>query len=262
MIVSSSALASNRGWLYAHTVAPAFQGAKKQAPGMLRPARRCDVEMDVAGQQTEHEHRREVTDRIGAVRMQHELGLRRRSRREVEQHRIVGIGFRVGRERRRRVQEIVVAMPARRRVADRDPGQLLLEARRTSRCRPPAVTTWRARPRANRSARSAGVSSVAAGMITAPSFITASIVSHSGATLPSITSTRSPRFTPSARSALARRFERSESSAKLSEVAPSPTMVSAGRAALSPRASSASNQSSAQLKWVGSGQRKSRHAAS
>ena len=41
-----------------------------------------------------------------------------------------------------------------------------------------------------------------------------------------------------------------------------PTMVSAGRAALSPFASSASNQSSAQLKWVGAGQRKPRHAAS
>ena len=101
---------------------------EERAPGVLRPSRRGDVEMDVAGHQAEHEHGREMADRIGPVRMQHELGLRRGSGGEVEQHRIVGVGLRVRRERGGRLQEIVVAIPARRRVADRDPGELLLEA--------------------------------------------------------------------------------------------------------------------------------------
>ena len=46
-----------------------------------------------------------------------------------------------------------------------------------------------------------------AGITTAPSFIAASIISHSGTTLPSISRMRSPRFTPSARSPLAIRFD-------------------------------------------------------
>jgi hypothetical protein len=40
-------------------------------------------------------------------------------------------------------------------------------------------------------------------MTTAPSFIAASITSHSGTTLPSISSTRSPRRTPRPRSQFA-----------------------------------------------------------
>ena len=40
-------------------------------------------------------------------------------------------------------------------------------------------------------------------MITAPSFMAARMTSHSGATLPSISSTRSPRLTPRPRSQLA-----------------------------------------------------------
>ena len=71
---------------------------------------------------------------------------------------------------------------------------------------------WRTRPRSNRSFRSFGVSNVDAGITTAPSFIAASITSHSGTTLPSISRMRSPRFTPSARKPLAMRLERSDSS--------------------------------------------------
>ena len=63
-----------------------------------------------------------------------------------------------------------------------------------------AVTTCRTSPRSTRSARSRGPSSVVAGMTTAPSLMQASITSHSGATLPSTSSSRSPRSTPSARS--------------------------------------------------------------
>ena len=50
-------------------------------------------------------------------------------------------------------------------------------------------------------------------MITAPSFIVARMTSHSGAMLPSMTSTRSPRRTPSARSQLATWPERAARSA-------------------------------------------------
>ena len=51
-------------------------------------------------------------------------------------------------------------------------------------------------------------------MTTRPSFIAASSAIHSGATLPSISSSRSPRSAPSARKALATRDEASDSSAK------------------------------------------------
>src|ERR1700722_6199666 len=54
---------------------------------------------------------------------------------------------------------------------------------------PASATTCRTAPRTRRSARSAGCSSVEAGMSTAPSFIAAKMNSHSGATLPSMSST-------------------------------------------------------------------------
>ena len=73
----------------------------------------------------------------------------------------------------------------------------------------------RARPRASRSAMSSLASSVVAGMTIMPSFIAASIVTHSGPTLPSISSSRSPRLAPSARKPLATRDELCDSSAKL-----------------------------------------------
>ena len=59
-----------------------------------------------------------------------------------------------------------------------------------SRGRPAHLATWsssvtimRARPRSTRSASSSVVSSVVAGITTTPSFIAASMISHSGATL-------------------------------------------------------------------------------
>ena len=72
--------------------------------------------------------------------------------------------------------------------------------------------TCRTSPRVIRSARSSGPSSVDAGMMTAPSFIAARMTSHSGAMLPSMTSTRSPRRAPSPRSQLATWLERAASS--------------------------------------------------
>ena len=66
-----------------------------------------------------------------------------------------------------------------------------------------SVITCRTCPRLIRSARSGGPSSVDVGMITAPSFIAARMVSQSGAMLPSMSSSRSPRRTPASRSQLA-----------------------------------------------------------
>ena len=62
-----------------------------------------------------------------------------------------------------------------------------------------------------------------AGMITAPSFMQASITSHSGTTLPSIRSTASPRRTPLARRKFATWLERRDRSAKDSLTSPPPS---------------------------------------
>ena len=67
---------------------------------------------------------------------------------------------------------------------------LVLTNTTPSRGRPAHLATWsssvtimRARPRSTRSASSSVVSSVVAGITTTPSFIAASMISHSGATL-------------------------------------------------------------------------------
>jgi hypothetical protein len=98
------------------------------------------------------------------------------------------------------------------------------------------------------------VSWVVAGMITAPSFIAASIASQSASSLPSMTRMRSPRFTPQERKVLATRLDDSESCAndRVTGGAVSLTRCSAGF--WLPRAKS-SNQSSAQLKSSSFGQR-------
>jgi len=96
-------------------------------------------------------------------------------------------------------------------------------------------------------------------MMTAPSFIAARMVSHSSTWLPSITMTRSPRRTPCCRSQPATRSELADSSAndQRRSVPSSSTIHSAGSSL--PRAMT-SNQSSAQLNSVSSGQRNSRYA--
>ena len=74
------------------------------------------------------------------------------------------------------------------------------------------------------------LSSVVAGMITAPSFMQASMTSQSGTTLPSMRSTASPRRTPWARRKFATWLERRDISAKVSFTSPaSSTTHSAGR---------------------------------
>lgn len=98
-------------------------------------------------------------------------------------------------------------------------------------------------------------------MTTARSFIAASAVSHSSAWLPSIMTMRSPGRTPWADSQLAAWSERRRSSSKLSRV-PVPSSSTMCSAVRSLSRAMASNQSSAQLKWVGRGQRNSARAAS
>src|SRR4029077_2071250 len=125
-----------------------------------------------------------------------------------------------------------------------------------------SVITCRTCPRDTRSTRSVGCSSVEAGMITAPSFIVARMISHSGTTLPSISSTRSPRATPSPRSQPATCDDRSDSDPYDSETSdPSSARIrSAGGYGSS--AAITSNQSSAQLNSSSAGQRNERRAAS
>ena len=99
-------------------------------------------------------------------------------------------------------------------------------------------------------------------MITAPSFIVARMTSHSGATLPSISSTRSPRATPSPRSQPATCDDRSDSDPYDSETSdPSSDRIrSAGRSGCS--AAITSNQSSAQLNSSSDGHSNEPSAAS
>ena len=112
-----------------------------------------------------------------------------------------------------------------------------------------------------RSRRSLSASSVVAGITTAPSFIAASIVSHSSTWLPSISTIRSPRPTPCARSQFASRSDRVTSSSNVSDRDdPSPSTTSNPTASF-PRAKP-SNQSSAQLNSSSAGHANDAQAAS
>src|SRR6185369_16271714 len=75
-------------------------GREEAAPGVLRPARRADVPMDVVRPQADPIHGREMADGIALVRVQHHLGLRRRAGREVEEEWIAGAGRPVRLEKR------------------------------------------------------------------------------------------------------------------------------------------------------------------
>ena len=152
-------------------------------------------------------------------------------------------------------------MPAR--AARRRPrcgSRSWLESREFRACRPRSRSRGaRARARTGRRDRPASAAS-SPGMITAPSFIAASMVSHSGTTLPSISNDAVAALDARARAA---RWRRGWSAPTVRRSVSRRGAIaddrSAGRsAAVAPRASSASNQSSAQLNWVGSGQRKSR----
>ena len=189
--------------------------------------------MDVARLQPDPVHRRQVADRIALVGVQHQLGLRGGARGEVEEQRdrrppSAPSGANVASAPSASANDCQPAGACRPR---RRCGWARRARRRTARRGSAAATTALTSPRSTRSTRSSGPSSVDAGIITAPSFMAASIVSHSGTTLPSISSTWSPRRTPRPRRWLATRLERSVISAKVrrSSVPSSSTIHSAGR---------------------------------
>ena len=124
-----------------------------------------------------------------------------------------------------------------------------------------AETTTETWPRSIRSARSAGRSSVLAGITTAPIFAAASMISQSGTVLPRNSRIRSPLRTRCSRSQPATWDERRDISAKLTCV--SPSAVTSHRAGWCGRsaASTPSNQSIAQLNSPVSGQRNPAYAA-
>jgi hypothetical protein len=220
----------------------------------------------VAGLQAGPVQRAEVAHRVAGVGVLHQLGLGCGAAGEVQQQRLVDAGLALRRVDRARVIGVGIAVPAGG------------GPRRRWRCAPPAparsgsspsnlpacdgvVTTARTRPRSKRSIRSSRLSSNVAGIITAPILMQASISSHSGTSLPSISSTRSPRATPRPSSQLATRLLRAAISAKVTFCSlPSSATIHSAVAWLS-RARS-SKWSSAQLKWASCGQRKPAWAAS
>ena len=186
-----------------------------------------------------------------------ELRARRRAGGEIEQHRIVGrASARRAESARSALDQRARRRASRRRLADRD---ALDVARRLPRISPrpaPCATRNFACPRSSRSAMSASLSCGIAGISTRPSFIAASIVTHSSGVAPSIIRSRSPRFAPIERRPLARRAGLPcDSSAKVRvSTALADHLQRRSCAPWSPAASSASNQSSAQLNRSGRGQ--------
>ena len=162
------------------TEAPAFHGAKKRAPGVLGPSGRADVAVPVALAHADPVHRREVAHRVARVRVEDHLRPRRRAGGEVEQEGIAGA------RRRRRAGSRAGSRCASSQASQpgaRPPTRMRMQSPATAASvATPAssVTTQRILPRAMRSPRSAAVSSVDAGLTTAPSFMAASVISQSG----------------------------------------------------------------------------------
>lgn len=102
-------------------------------------------------------------------------------------------------------------------------------------------------PRSMRSTRSFGPTAVVVGMMMAPSFIVASMMSHNSSWLPSMTMTGSPRVTPCSASHAPTASERRAISSNVTSCEePSSSTMTSAFASL-PRATT-SNQSCAQLK--------------
>ena len=102
-------------------------GREEAAPGVLGPARRGDIQMDIARLQSEPVHRRQSADGIAALAVAHQLGFCRRAGGEIQQHRIVGPGRPVRREAFRKIRGLFVSEPAlllRGRIDD-DANQLI-----------------------------------------------------------------------------------------------------------------------------------------
>ena len=85
---------------------------EEAAPGMLGPARRGNIQMDVARLQPEPEHRRQRADRIAALAVPHQFWFCGGARGEIEQHRVIGMGRAVRRKVFRRIRRLFERKPA------------------------------------------------------------------------------------------------------------------------------------------------------
>src|SRR6185369_15438560 len=83
-----------------------------------------DIAMYVLRPQADPVHRRQVTDRVALMRVQHELRSRRRARSEVKKERIIHPRVRIRCKLRRFVVGVVVILPAANRLADGDSAEL------------------------------------------------------------------------------------------------------------------------------------------
>ena len=164
------------------------------APGVLGPARRGQVQVHVARLDADPVHGGQVPHRVADLRVRDQLGQRRGARGEVEQQRVAGPGDALGANAARNSERGRVRMPPRPPRPRRPRSASSRPApRRTSARRAASVIDVPDLP-ARHPVRQVGrLQQRDAGMITAPSFIVARMTSHSGATLPSISSTRSPR---------------------------------------------------------------------
>src|SRR5699024_1540933 len=90
------------------------------APGVFGPPRGGHVEVDVAGFQPDPVHRGQVPHRVGRMGVFDEFGRSRRSRGEIQQQRVVGVGHPVRGELCGRGVRGPVVEPTVDRPADRD----------------------------------------------------------------------------------------------------------------------------------------------
>ena len=139
------------------------------APGVLGPARRGQVQVHVARLDADPVHGRQVPHRVADLRVRDQLGQRRGPRGEVEQQRIRGPGDALWHERGGTGERGRVRMPPRPAASPSTTIRVQSPGTAANFGTPAAsVMTCRTCPRATRSTRSAGCSSVDAGMITAP----------------------------------------------------------------------------------------------
>src|SRR5579872_4306220 len=103
-------------------------GRKETRPGVFRPARRGNVEVDIAWLEPQPEHRRQMADGVGLMTVQNELRPRGGARGKVEQQWVVGMGRTAWREGGIRLAKARETQPSGRRFTDGDTRHLVGEA--------------------------------------------------------------------------------------------------------------------------------------
>ena len=104
------------------------EGGEEAGPGVLGPPRRADVHVHVPLADANPEHGGEVSDRVAALGVEHQLGLGRRPAGEVEQHRVVDVGLAVRHEVRGLVVGVVEGDPAGHLLPHHDAGEVAGES--------------------------------------------------------------------------------------------------------------------------------------